>query len=196
MPSDCIRTHNHLFGSVGHDNHSHLDVSQVKVCVQCWLELKCPDAHQLSWQLLPNLCIRMYRPVYTKQCMCAPVRICEPSDINHRWLTSMVYYKAARPGEYQDWGRGSFPKLVDAWPNSEQFSLQGRSYGGNSRTNLMYIYLTPACAWLCQICKVHHTCLYMFSILQPVASSRPVCSFQFREIYTYSPYSMMDLYMC
>ena len=31
--------------------------------------------------------------------------------------------------------------------------------------------------------KVHHACLYMFSILQPVAFSRPVCSFQTRYIY-------------
>ena len=37
---------------------------------------------------------------------------------------------------------------------------------------------TPACARVCQICKVHHICLYMFSILQPAASLRPVCSFQ------------------
>ena len=25
----------------------------------------------------------------------------------------------------------------------------------------MYIYLTPACAWLCQICRVHHLLVYV-----------------------------------
>ena len=32
------------------------------------------------------------------------------------------------------------------------------------------VQLKPACAWMCQLYKMHHTCLYMSSILQPVAS--------------------------
>ena len=42
---------------------------------------------------------------------------------------------------------------------------------------------------MCQICKMHHTCLYLLSILQPVASLRPVCSFQYQAVNVYYIYS-------
>ena len=59
-------------------------------------------------------------------------------------------------------------------------SLQGRSVITNIRgtqlLTVVYIFKTCLCVdvWVHVRCKMHHTCMYLLSILQPVASLRPL----------------------
>ena len=69
----------------------------------------------------------------------------------------------------------AFCVCIDAacfWQQSAGSDL--RSQWGTKR---LCIYVCIACAWINQLCQLHHTCFAMNSILQPVASLALVYSF-------------------
>ena len=63
--------------------------------------------------------------------------------------------------------------LVSMTYNLKQMKSANRPQRGHR-----LLRLKSACVWVCQLCEMRHTCLYITSVLQPVASLRPVCSFQ------------------